>query len=122
MNPSEIIKICDEYNIVNYFIKNNLVNVIGDVDISYRNLDEIPLNFGYINGGFNCSHNNLKTLKGAPKYIKGYFNCSHNDLETLEFFPDCKGYIHINNPCYGETSNMTSKQIRLHYKLKDILK
>lgn len=83
------------------------VDVNGDVDISVKNLEYIPVNFNNIGGNFNCSHNSLTSLEGSPtkaqsihcahnmittlshcSRIVTFINCSHNKLETLEGTPD----------------------------------
>ena len=87
MEIREIERICKKYNIRNYTIDDGLVNVDGDVYLSYNKLTELPVNFGRVSGHFNCEDNNLTTLKGSPLYVSGYFSCSHNNLTNLKFSP-----------------------------------
>jgi hypothetical protein len=76
------------WGIKNFTInKDGSVDVNGDVDISHRNLIQIPIEFNVVHGNFNCSRNNLNTLKGCPKYIHGGFNCSNNLLWDFKYFP-----------------------------------
>jgi hypothetical protein len=75
-------------NIENYSIQDDLiVNVDGDVKIGTKNLTEIPIQFGIINGYFSCYGNKLTSLKGGPTKVKGYFNCSGNNLKSLQYCP-----------------------------------
>ena len=83
----EIEKICKKYGIENYTIVDGLVNVDGNVDLSYSDLNELPLRFGRVTGDFFCSSNNLTTLKGCPLYVSGNFVCRDNDLTNLKYSP-----------------------------------
>jgi hypothetical protein len=74
------------------------VDVASSVDISFLNLDKIPLSFGRIRGDFNCSNNKLTSLVGAPHSVGISFFCHNNLLTTLEHAPPqvgksfiCKG-------------------------------
>ena len=91
MEDKEIHLICEKYNTKNYKINNGLVDVDGDVSLSYHNLTHLPLNFGEIKGYFNCGSNELTTLKGCPKRIDGYFGCSNNKLNKLDYLPEFIG-------------------------------
>lgn len=77
-----------EMGIKNYLIDSDslVVDVDGNVDISNKGIDELPVQFGRISGDFDCSHNKLTQLIGAPKYV-GDFDCSHNNLFSLLFSP-----------------------------------
>ena len=57
--------------ILNYTVVNGEVNVIGNVSLSNRNLDTIPVKFGDVSGFFDCSRNNLKTFEFLP------YNCDN---------------------------------------------
>ena len=76
--------------------KNGSINYDGDVYISQKRLDEIPLQFNIVKGYFNCSHNKLINLEGAPKKCNT-FKCSYNDLTSLEYAPQkCNNFY-----CYN---------------------
>ena len=49
--------------------KDNSIDYNGDVDISNKKLDIIPLQFNIVKGNFDCSDNKLTSLKGAPKNV-----------------------------------------------------
>ena len=108
----EIEKWLDKMEISNYQINEDLtVDVDGHVDLNYKNLTELPVQFGVVEGNFECkmnklqnlkgcpesaknydfSHNELTTLKGAPEYVNGGFNCSDNNLKDLEHCPKIVG-------------------------------
>ena len=80
-------------DIKNYSLRDNLVDVEGDVDLYGRNLEVIPVQFGIVKGYFWCSSNNLKSLEGCPKTVGGNFNCFRNNLESLKYLPDIKGEL-----------------------------
>jgi len=67
------------------------INVEGHVDMSERELDKIPFQFGEVTGNFDCSFNNLTSLEGAPEEVGDDFNCLDNPLESLEGAPDWVG-------------------------------
>ena len=62
-------------------------NVYGDLDLTYMNFSEIPLEFGHVTGNFICYRNKLTSLKNCPDTIDGDFNCSFNKLSSLEYGP-----------------------------------
>jgi hypothetical protein len=79
------------------FEETGVLDCFEDVDISRRNLTEIPFQFGVINGSFCCSNNLLKSLKKCPTEVIGNFDCSVNDITSLEYSPKkIKGFFH----CY----------------------
>jgi hypothetical protein len=85
---NDIINWLDSMEIKNYQIHDNLIiDVNESVDISERQLIDIPVQFGTVNGNFNCFNNELKSLKGVPYHIKGEFYASRNLLNNLEFLP-----------------------------------
>lgn len=53
--------------------------------------DGFTVNFGKVNGGFDCSEMNLTSLKGAPTEVTGHFNCKGNHLTSLEGAPEKVG-------------------------------
>ena len=84
----DIDSICQKYNIKNYIInEDGSIDVDGDVDLSNRELIELPLKFRNVSGYFNCSNNELTSLEGAPSSVGGNFYCSGNKLTSLEGFP-----------------------------------
>ena len=85
----EIHSVCREYGIFNYSINSDgTVDVDGDVDISGRGIEKIPLKFGEVTGDFLCQSNKLTTLDGSPTEVGGDFNCSFNGLTNLFESPD----------------------------------
>ena len=105
-NEQEIHDICKKYNIENYTINpDGSIDVDGNVNITYENLLEIPINFNNVSGDFYCQYNSLTTLKGSPKYVGGSFFCNNNELTTLEHSP-----IFIKN-IINYSSNMLTSMI-----------
>lgn len=120
-NEQEIKSWLKKMNIQNYTINSDLtVDVKADVNICYKNLEYIPIQFGKVAGDFNCSHNKLVSLEGSPfevgpfefekkPYNQGNFDCSYNQLENLDFTPKkifkdmiCNSNIKLNTlPSYG---------------------
>ena len=104
VKDSPTIEWLEEMNIKNYKINpDGTVDVNGDVDISQKQLTEIPIQFGKISGNFYCYNNNLTTLKGAPIYVGGDFTCSYNKLTSLKGAPE---YVGGHFYCYN--NNLTS--------------
>jgi len=79
---------CEKYDIKNYTINDDgSIDVDGDVDLSKRGLERIPIKFIEVTGDFYCYENNLTSLEGCPETVGGDFNCSHNKLISLEGGP-----------------------------------
>ena len=88
---NEIEEWLNEYKIKNYTINDDLtIDVNGDVDLTQFDFENFPdyIQFGVVNGFFDCSFCHLKSLRGAPKITKGSFDCSHNELVSLEEVPE----------------------------------
>lgn len=78
-------------NIKDYVIHDDLtvdvngsVNLVGIID---NELYSIPIQFGRVEGYFDCSKNKLTSLKGCPYFVRDIFNCSYNQLTSLEYCP-----------------------------------
>jgi hypothetical protein len=68
--------------------KTGLVDIDGSFDCSRMGLsDFMGIEFGEINGVFNCASNRLVSLKGGPQDVNGEFDCSNNQLVSLEGGP-----------------------------------
>lgn len=93
-----------DMNIKNYHINKDLtVDVEGNVNLTDMNLTELPVQFGIVEGKFNCGNNLLTSLKGSPyktdsfychnncltnlndgpQIVRDYYDCSNNQLTTL---------------------------------------
>ena len=84
--------ICKQYKITNYTVNDDgSIDVVGDVDLSFNDLTELPLVFNKVSGYFDCCHNRLTSLKGCPRWIGDWFDFGHNRLTSLEFGPDYVG-------------------------------
>lgn len=84
----------DKYGVEKYTINGDFtIDVNDDVDLSVIDLKEFPeyIQFGVIDGNFNCECNHLISLRGAPRETKGGFYCSLNNLTTLEYAPEKVG-------------------------------
>ena len=87
MNVGEEAKIrawLDKMNIKNYTINKDGVDVKGNVEISNRNLVEIPIKFNKVGGDFYCDNNKLTSLEGAPEKVGGSFYCYNNKAQFTE--------------------------------------
>lgn len=92
-----------EMNLSHCIIHQDLtVSSSRDIDLSYKNLTEIPIQFKVVRGKFICNNNKLTSLKGVPLKVEGYFSCEHNQIASLEGLPVCSGAIYLNN------NNLTS--------------
>lgn len=74
------------------------IHVTGSVWLHSKNLTEIPIKFGKINGDFLCNHNRLTSLKNAPYHVTKNFYCYDNKLTSLDHMPrSVDGNIWCNN-------------------------
>lgn len=86
-NTNKIKKFLEAINVKKYTIKDDYtVDVFEDVKMRLK-LKNFPINFGYIDGDFDCSGCNLTTLIGSPDEITGNFICTNNDLTDLRYGP-----------------------------------
>jgi hypothetical protein len=98
VNEKEIQAICKKYGIRNYTInKDGSIDVVGDVDLSNKDLTKFPLKFNHVSGNFDCYDNKLTSLEGSPKKIGGRFDCSDNQLTSLKGGPE---YVDNDFVCY----------------------
>jgi hypothetical protein len=78
---------CKIFDITDYDINGDLINVHDDVDMDKKSLSKIPIKFGKVTGNFSCRFNNLSSLKGCPIEVGREFFCKENKLITLEGGP-----------------------------------
>jgi hypothetical protein len=84
----DIDSICKKYGIENYTINNDgSIDVDGDVNLSYSDLNKLPLTFRNVSGYFGCYSNELTNLLGSPISVGGNFHCGNNKLTSLEGSP-----------------------------------
>jgi hypothetical protein len=69
----------------------NTVDVNSFVDIRNINMKKIPIQFGIVEGTFNCGRNFLTSLKGCPIKVGNEFFCYDNKLKSLKFGPKTVG-------------------------------
>ena len=83
MNKKNIETKLKKLGVENYSIADDgVVDVNGTVDISFKKLKEIPVQFGLVKGDFNCSNNKLESLKGSPQTVGVSFFCHENRLTS----------------------------------------
>ena len=88
MTKLEIEQWLKHHAIEDYIIHDNLVvDVYGNVDLSARELDSLPFQFGKVFGFFSCDKNNLVSLKHCPFEVDGDFYCHNNKLTSLGYMP-----------------------------------
>jgi hypothetical protein len=76
---------CEKLGIDNATInEDDSIDVNGNVHISYKELEEIPIKFNIIYGGFECDNNELTSLFNSPSKARYYF-CNNNYLTSLEY-------------------------------------
>lgn len=98
MTQDEVVCWLEEYSIKNYSLRDDLtVDVAGSVNISRKNLEVIPVQFGIVQIDFVCYENQLKSLKGSPSYVGRDFFCQKNLLESLEHSPSYVGSSYLCN-------------------------
>lgn len=78
----------EDFGITNYKIDSSgKLEAFGDVDLSNKNLTEIPFSFGMVHGSFKCTHNKLVSLKGSPIEVLGEFDATFNKINSLKYSP-----------------------------------
>jgi len=85
------------------FYSNYVINIEGNVNISNCNLKEIPIQFGDVEGWFDCEYNHLTSLKNCPINVNLSFYCGHNLLKSLEYCPE-----NIGKEFYFNNNSLTS--------------
>lgn len=95
----------DEMGILTYTINDDLtVDVDNNLIIRSKGITEIPVQFGKVDGMFDCSGNNLTSLKGSPVKVNWAVDCSNNKLTSLEYSPK---YVDGTFTCvYNEISSL----------------
>ena len=78
----------ESFDVIDYEIVDDLINVNGDVHLSSSNLEKVPFNFGVVTGFFNLYNNRITSLNGCPKKVGNAFSCSSNQLKSLEGCPE----------------------------------
>ena len=102
-DKQKIIDWLDKYEVKNYTLVPDkeyefIVNVIGDVNLSFKDLIGIPVKFNEVSSSFYCRSNKLTSLEFSPQTVGGDFNCNNNQLISLEFSPHTRGdFICSNN-------------------------
>ena len=101
-----------EYNVKNYTISNDYtIDINGYVNLVGKDLTEFPeyIQFGVVEGFFDCSYCHLKSLRGVPRPAKGCFDCADNELTSLEGAPREVGgdFSWIHNP-----TSFTEKDVK----------
>ena len=82
-----IASIMAELRIIDYTINpGGSIDVNGNVVIP-NHMTEIPVQFGTVNGNFNCSHTKITSLKGSPREVGGDFWCSKTRIRSLRGGP-----------------------------------
>jgi hypothetical protein len=91
-NQEDIDSICQKYRIKNYTInQDGTIDVDGNVYLSFKKLNKLPLKFRNVSGNFYCYNNQLTSLEGSPQSVGGGFFCEINKLTTLEGAPKSVG-------------------------------
>ncbi len=133
-NMYKIEKILDVFNIVNYTINyDETIDVYGSVDLSFKNIHRLEIQFNRVIGNFSISGNPLTTMKGLPKYIEGTLHCNMTSLKTLKYFPEYVGDFSFLTYCDLESLDgytgsfdklVCDNKARLvrKYKLNNVLK
>jgi hypothetical protein len=59
-----------------------------EIDLSNRQLKELPYKFNKVEGTFSIYNNQLTSLKNVPNLVGNNFICSLNHLTNLDFSPN----------------------------------
>lgn len=94
----EILDFCSQNNIeiMGEVFDDGSFAVMGNFNLSNKNLQSMPVNIVACFGNFDISNNNISSFEGVPHTINGYFNCSYNNFNTLQYFPtSISGYVDV---------------------------
>lgn len=117
-NRIDIMKWLNSCKVTDYSVHEDslIVDVDNNVDLFELKLTEIPVQFGVVNGYFDCSKNNLTSLKGVPHTLHGNFNCARNDLTSLDYLPHTvKGYLYCASNPLVDIDNIASCNFELDF-------
>ena len=104
MDRLEVEKWLIRYKIEGYTINEDLsVDVTGNVNLSSKDLIDIPVRFRNVSGDFFCGDNRLESLIGCPSSVGGDFSCFWNKLVSLEGCP-----IKVGGNFFCDNNNITS--------------
>jgi hypothetical protein len=82
----------DKHGIKNYTIRpNGVVDVDGDVNLNKFKGKILPVQFGRVEGIFDCSDTNLTSFKGAPRIVGKVLNYNTSNVASLEGIPPWVG-------------------------------
>ena len=95
-DKQQIINWLDSYAIKNYTLVPDekygfIVDVNSHVNLSFKELIDIPVKFNKAKGYFYCDNNQLTSLEFCPQTVSGSFYCGANQLTSLEFSPQTVG-------------------------------
>ena len=91
MNPQQIKTWLDNNHVLNYDIVNFnndlFVNIFGNLNLPYLDLEYLPFKFNVIKGDFFCNHNKLKSFNNFPEIIEGNLYCYNNYFYNFNEIP-----------------------------------
>jgi len=69
------------------------IDIPNDVEFSDCLVGNLPdyIQFGIIDGDFDCNEVGITTMKGFPRHVSGNFSCFDNNLTSCEFAPEFIG-------------------------------
>ena len=111
-NKTTIETWCDKMGIENYTINSQgEIDVNGNVDLTGRDIKELPYKFGRVKEYFNLEGcQNLTSLKNCPNKVGKYFACNHClQLDSLE---GCPKEVGSNFYCGGCKREFTKKEVK----------
>lgn len=89
-----------------YTIKDNKINVKGDVFCLGQNFATLPFQFDIVLGDFDVTNVGLTSLIGCPRIIDGSFLCDNNNITNLEYFPQVvRGAVHLERNSHLQLSD-----------------
>jgi hypothetical protein len=101
---NDIDSICRKWGLVPDTINSDgSIDVDGDVNLTNKGLNKLPLKFRNVSGDFICQHNKLTSLEGSPQSVGGRFHCQYNKLISLEGGPQS-----VNGDFYCNNNKLTS--------------
>jgi len=110
----------DKHGVHHYIINNDLtIDVEHNVNLSSKELAEIPVQFRKVKGYFDCSDNKLVSLEGSPKKAGMGFFCHKNKLISLKYCTQDTNYYFVCFDNYLSSLEFSPKMIRGNFDCSD---
>ena len=89
---------------------NGEVDTTGDTSFRSLEITRLPVQFGKVDGKFDCSQTSLKTLEGCPRIVNSYFECEFTNITSFQGAPrEINGNLYCRNNQFVSLQGMPDK-------------